>query len=442
MYSTLAKVSIIGLGKLGATMAVCFAAKGIQTIGVDINPDNVEAIQNGITPVKETGLQELLDSARTKIRATQDYEKAVMESEVTFIIVPTPSEPDGNFSLKYVLSVCEKIGKVLCSKETFHLVVLTSTVMPGATGGAVREALERNSGKQCGKDFGLCYSPEFIALGSIIHDFLNPDFFLIGESDPASGELLGKFYQSISENNAPVTRMNFVNAELTKLSINTFVTTKITFANMLAQICERLPEGDVDVVTAAVGIDSRIGRKYLKGATGYGGPCFPRDNLALTALAHQLGVEAPLAETTDRCNRQEVGRLVDVVKEHLPPGGKVGILGLSYKPNTTVVEESQGMLLTQALLDEGLSVMAYDPAAMDNARQVLNGLIDFAESLENCLQQADVAVIMTPWEAFCHITPEQIKPQQVIVDCWRILPREQFESVVQYIAVGVGPVEQ
>lgn len=442
MEQSLRTVSVIGLGKLGAPMAACFAARGYNTIGVDTNARNIEAIQQGVAPVDETDLQKYLDASEDRLRATLDLEQGTLESDASFIIVPTPSEPGGGFSLKYVLAVCEKIGQALQSKAHFHLVVVTSTVMPGSMDGPIRHSLEKNSGKQCGKDFGLCYSPEFIALGNVIHDFLNPDFFLIGESDPRSGELLEQFYHSISENDAPVARMNFVNAELTKISINTFVTTKITFANMLGHLCERLPDGNVDVVTAAVGMDSRIGRKYLKGAIGYGGPCFPRDNLALGTLARQLGTSAPLAEVTDQCNRQEITYLVHLVKQTLPQEGKIGILGLSYKPNTGVIEEAQGMLLAQALRDEGISVIAYDPMAMPNARPLADEHFVLAESVEQCIQQSDVLVITTPWKDFYQITPEDVtRPNapRVIIDCWRILPQSQFSAVVHYIGVGIGP---
>ena len=153
--------------------------------------------------------------------------------------------------------------------------VLTSTVMPGMTGGPVRAALEETSGKRCGEDFGLCYGPEFIALGSVIRDFLNPDFLLIGESDSRSGEILEQLYHVVCENSPPVARMNLINAEITKLAVNTYVTTKISFANMLARICEKLPEANIDVVTSALGRDTRIGQKYLKGAVSYGDPAFP-----------------------------------------------------------------------------------------------------------------------------------------------------------------------
>jgi UDPglucose 6-dehydrogenase len=265
------------------------------------------AIQEGRPPVKEPYLAEMIAANRERLSATENYEAAILSTEATFIIVPTPSEPDGTFTLRYVMSTAEKIGAALRKKQGWHLVVLSSTVMPGSTGDRLLPALERHSGKKCGVDFGLCYNPEFIALGSVIRDMLKPDMILIGESDTRSGDILEKFYSGVCESNPQIQRMNFVNAELTKLSVNTFVTTKISYANMLAQVCETLPGADADVVTAALGCDSRIGPKYLKGALGYGGPCFPRDNVAFSALARTNGVPAPLrpklpmSSTAARC---------------------------------------------------------------------------------------------------------------------------------------------
>jgi UDPglucose 6-dehydrogenase len=235
--------------------------------------------------------------------------------------------------------------------------------------------------------------------------------------------------------------MNAMNAEITKLAVNTFVTTKITFANMLARVCERLPGADADTVSAALSLDARIGGKYLKGAIGYGGPCFPRDNLAFSFLAQQLGASAALAEATHHANRQEVCRLASLVRSKRPNDGTVGILGLSYKPDTDVVEESQGLLLAQVLATEGIPVTAYDPAAMNNARRILNGSVRFVDSLDTCVEQADVLVITTPWEAFRYLEPTLLQregPRRVLIDCWRILNLDLVGSVVDYIALGVG----
>jgi UDPglucose 6-dehydrogenase len=356
-------ISIVGLGKLGAPLAACFAARGFDVHAVDADAKKIEALSRGVPPVHEPGLAKLLSESQGRLTAGQDTEKAVRDSELTFIVVGTPSDPDGGFSLRNVLPVCESIGRVLRGKQGFHLVVLTSTVMPGSTGSEVKAALERASGKRCGEGFGLCYSPEFIALGTVIRDFYFPDFLLIGESDPRSGEILAEVYRRVCKNSPRVARMNFINAEITKLAVNTFITTKISYANMLARLCEKLPEADVNVVTDTLGLDTRIGPKYLRGAVSYGGPCFPRDNRALAALASHAGAFSDLAEATDRFNRAQIKWIADLVRQHHSGHGSIGILGLTYKPDTDVVVESFGLLLAQELSSAHLSVIAYDPSA-------------------------------------------------------------------------------
>ena len=352
MSDQLTTLAVVGLGKLGAPMAACLAAEGYTVIGVDVDVEKVTAINEGRAPVFETGLEEMLQQSGDRLTATTDLEDAVRRSQMTFVVVATPSDEAGGFSLRWVLPACESIGRVIRERDDFHTVVLTSTVMPGSTDGAVREALEQASGKRCGEDFGLCYSPEFIALGSVIRDFLAPDFLLVGESDERAGNALESVYRRTVAAQAPIARMNFVNAEVAKLSVNTFVTTKIAYANMLARICEKLPDADVDVVTDAIGLDTRIGKKYLRGTISYGGPCFPRDNVALATLARTLGAPAFVAEATDSANRDGILRLADLVESRLPEDGVVAVLGLSYKPNTDVVEESPGLLLLGELAEQ------------------------------------------------------------------------------------------
>jgi UDPglucose 6-dehydrogenase len=315
--------------------------------------------------------------------------------------------------------------------------------MPGATGGPLQEALEQASGKRAGVDFGLCYSPEFIALGSVIRDFLNPDFLLVGESDERAGDVLEEIYANVCDRDAPVARMSFVSAELAKISVNTYVTTKIAFANMLARVCERLPGASVDDVTDALGLDTRIGPKYLRGAVSYGGPCFPRDNVAFAALARSIEAPAMIAEATDTSNRDDVERVAAAVSERLPQGGTVAVLGLSYKPRTDVVEESAGVYLAQELARNGVDVVVYDPAGMPNARRILGESVRWASSTADAVAQADALVLMTPWPEFLEIDAAQLEREgapRTIVDCWRILPAERFAGVAEYVALGIGPV--
>jgi UDPglucose 6-dehydrogenase len=433
-------ISIVGLGKLGAPLAAVLASKGFSVIGTDLNDTIVNAINNGISPVDEPGVQTLIDRSRDRLRATSDPSDAVAASDVTFVIVPTPSDSAGRFSNAYLLGALESIGAGLRRKDAYHVVVITSTVMPGSTQGSIRAALEHHSGRRVGAALGLCYNPEFIALGSVVRDLLNPDMILIGESDTKAGDVLEEIYR-ISCNNQPVVhRMNFVNAELAKISVNTFVTTKISYANMLADICDRLPGADVDVVTEAIGCDSRIGARYLRGAVGYGGPCFPRDNVAFAALARSIGARAELVEATDVTNRYQIERVVGAVQARYTDG-LIGILGLSYKPDTPVVEHSQGLALVEVLLDLGHRVAAYDPKGLSAAGAILRRPFEAAESAEACVRAASLLVVMTPWPAFKKIPIAAFgRPARrlTVIDCWRTLPKEPISAVADLVYLGLG----
>jgi len=426
-------------------MAAALVARGLRVIGVDTDVAKVEALQQGRPPVFEPGLKETLAAARDRLTATPNIEDAVRNSEITFIVVGTPADSDGRFSLRCVLPVCEAIGRALASKNDFHIVVLTSTVMPGATGGPVREALERASRKRAGVEFGLCYNPEFIALGSVIHDFLNPDFLLIGESDERSGEMLEVLYQQICENHPAVARMNFANAEIAKLAVNTYVTTKISFANLLARLCEKVPGASVDVVTGAIGLDSRIGGKYLKGAISYGGPCFPRDNVAMIALADRLGARADLPRATHQFNRAQIIGLADLVMRRLQPGEAAGVLGLTYKPHTDVTEEAPGLLLAEELAARGIRVVAYDPAGHANLSGGNDVHIVLVDSPEECIAQSGVVTLATAWPEFAALPAERwarTGTPRVVIDCWRALGQLESVKGVRYIALGVGTVRE
>ncbi len=314
--------------------------------------------------------------------------------------------------------------------------------MPGSTGGPVVAALERASGKRCGKDFGLCYNPEFIALGTVIRDFYYPDFLLIGESDAGSGEMLAEIYKQVCKNSPAIARMNFINAEITKLAVNTYITTKISYANMLARLCERLPEADVNVITDALGLDTRIGAKYLKGAVSYGGPCFPRDNRALAALAARVGASSGLAEATDIFNRAQIKSVAEIVKSHCSGAQPIGILGLTYKPNTEVTEESFGLLLAQELSAANLPVIVYDPSGDATRALGVHKNMRVSASAEDCIAESGVVVLATPWQAFREIPAAQwssgSKPR-VVIDCWRALAHLNGVEGLQYVKLGFGP---
>ncbi len=439
----MSKVSVVGLGKLGACSAACFAYKGFETIGVDINKGFVDAINNGKSPVHEPRLQELITASGDRLRATQDYGEAIRESDITFLVVPTPSRRDGHFSDRYLLDALTNLSAALkdVGKE-YHLFVITSTVSPSTTEESLIPLIESVSGKTLNRDFGVCYNPEFIALDSVITDFLNPDLVLIGESDESAGERLEEVYRVVCENRPYIARMSLVNAEIAKIGINSYVTMKISFANTLANICEAIPGGDIDSVTRALGSDRRVSPYYLKGGLSYGGPCFPRDNRAFAAFAKKYGCSALLAETTDEVNRLQTEHLVSRVLTYLPEGNNnvVAVLGLAYKPDTTVVEESPGIRFIEELLKRrDVEIIAYDPLAMDNARAHFGDNILYASSVKDCMANSSLCVITTRADEFKSIDASCIVHNPTtIIDCWRVIDPAKFGKEIRYVALGKG----
>lgn len=432
------RIAVVGLGKLGAPLAAVMASKGNDVLGVDVNPEAVRLVNEGLAPVEEPGLQDLVTASRDRLSATTEL-AAAAEMDVTILLVPTPSDERGAFSNEYVLAAIDEIGRGLRERDDYHVLVVGSTVMPGSCDAVIRPALERASGRRVGETLGLCYSPEFIALGNVIRDMLEPDMVLIGESDPRAGDVQERLYARVCENDPPFRRMSLVNAELTKIAVNTYVTMKISYANSLADMCERLPGADVEAVTDALGLDTRIGGKYLRGAIAYGGPCFPRDNKAFGVLARDLGAEPLLAEATDAVNVAQTDRLARVVQSRLEPGSTVGILGLAYKPYTGVVEESPGVALARLLAEAGHEVRVYDPVATEAALQALEGLAHGASSVAELLAHSDVVVIATPWPEFAQLPVDALERQgrpTVVIDCWRLLPEGSYDGAVEIVRLG------
>jgi len=436
------KLSVVGLGKLGSCTAACFAYKGFETIGIDVNGDYVDAINNGQSPVTEPGLEELITAAGNRLRATQNYEELIRESDITFLIVPTPSREDGHFSDKYLQDALRSLSTALKAiNKKYHLFVITSTVSPGTTQKNLIPLIESISNKRLNKDFGVCYNPEFIALGSAINDFLNPDMVLIGESDRFAGEQLVQIYNVVCENEPYIARVSLVSAEITKISLNSYVTMKISFANTLANICEAVPGANIDNITKALGADRRIGRYYLKGGLSYGGPCFPRDNRAFAAFAQRFGIDAKLAKATDEVNQIQINHLVDLVLEQVSKNSNnvVSVLGLAYKPGTAVIEESASIKLVEELLKRGKKVIAYDPLSMENARAHFGDDILYASSVKDCFRHSSVCVITTQAKEFKRIDDSYISHNPTtIIDCWRMLEPSKLGKRVRYVSLGAS----
>jgi len=428
-------ISVVGLGKLGSPMAAVIANSGFNVIGLDLNEDVVTKINNQQAPVNEPRLQEFIESASTNISATTSYQEAISHTDVTFIIVPTPSQDDGLFTNDYVISTIKEIAAEIALKSTYHLIIVSSTVIPGSMDGVITSTLEEYSGRKIGSEhLGLCYNPEFIALGSVIENMLRPDITLIGESDKFAGDLLESIHLKISKNKPEIHRLNFINAEITKISINTYVTTKISYANMLAELCDKLPGADVSEVTNAVGGDSRIGRKYLTGAIGYAGPCFPRDNKAFAALGAKVDVNCDIAIATDAINNRQIDRMFNCLQQVLPAGKTIAVLGLSYKIDTAETDESQGLAICKRLAEANYKLNTYDPKAK------IFGLpksVTVYDQAELAVQNAELVLIVTPWPEFTKI-PSILSKGCYLIDPWRICFDSYEKYDIIYIPMGMS----
>jgi UDPglucose 6-dehydrogenase len=425
-------VSLIGLGKLGLPLAACFASR-MPTVGVDINPAVVEAVNAGRAPWSEPGLAELLrDHAGTSLRATTDHAEAIASTDVSIVLVPTPSEADGTFSSALLKRALTGLAEALrASGKPSHLFVISSTVTPGAIEAELIPLIAQVSGRREGEGFDVCYVPDFVALGETVKGFQNPELLLIGERRRAAGDRVEAMYRAMSRNEPHVARMSIASAEIAKVALNAYITVKITFANSLANICERIPGADVDAITRAVGTDSRISRKYFSGGLAFGGTCFPRDTVAFRAMATRAGVDAPLLDATERINEFQNDHLFAVVQDCRPT--TVGVLGVAFRPDTPVTEASPSVDLIRRLQQSGVPVVAYDALARD----AFGNGVAWAGSIEECLSRCDV-VVVTHRSGVFKKAIEAFRPAKAltVVDCWRILDPTATKPPLTLRALG------
>ena len=295
------EVTVIGLGKLGLPLAALFASVGHKVNAYDASEALIKSLKAESYKSTEPGLMDLLKNSKDNLNFCSELDQSTETSSAIFIIVPTPSQENGYFSNESLLKVLENLNPSHFANRKV-VIDIVSTVMPGSCEGVIRQTLEKKLGKKLGVELGLCYNPEFIALGSIVKNMQQPDMHLLGESASWAGDVIEEVLASVVTKSVPCQRMNLTEAELVKIAVNNFVTMKISYANALYQASVVLGDVDIDVVTSAIGLDTRIGKKYLKGAAPYGGPCFPRDTRALTALFNELGVPADLSRATEMLN--------------------------------------------------------------------------------------------------------------------------------------------
>lgn len=412
-------ISVIGVGKLGLCTAACLADAGFQVIGVDIDAAYLEDIRSR-TSFAEPHLAGMLKKTASSLTLTTDIEYAVCQSDVSFIVVPTPSQVDGRFSNQSIEAVLRDMAPFLKEKSTWHLINVVSTVMPETFERSFKPMIETLTGKILGRELGYAYNPEFIALGSIIENFLNPDFVLVGESDPRSGEILETIYRKTCKNSPPISRTSVINAEIAKLSLNCFCTLKISFANQISELCDTVGGTDPGEICSIIGQDRRVGQRYFMPGLGFGGPCFPRDNEAFVRFAKGKNAEyGQLQQAVININNRQVeravGKIMDCVEEH---GNTVAFLGLAYKPGTPVTERSQALAIVSAVVEhKNLTVRAYDPLAEAGPG------IHQVSSVEACVSGAHVAVLLTPWPEFMNVDWQRhMAPDGIILNLWSSNP--------------------
>lgn len=440
------KISIAGTGYVGLCTGVGFASKGFEVIMSTHDQKKAKSINQGIPPFYEPNLEKLLKTVVKKghLRCVTEREEAILSTDVTFIAVGTPSRQDGSINLNYIRGTTQEIGKTLSKKDTYHNVVVKSTVIPGTTQNVVKPLLEEHSQKRCGIDFGLCMSPEFLREGSAMNDTLHPDRIVIGEYDRKSGDTLKNLFESLHGNETPpIIRTTLPTAEIIKYTNNSFLATKISFINQIAKICHETPNTDIVAVAKAIGLDHRINPKFLNAGLGYGGSCFPKDIKALIAFSKSLGYAPNLLEAVEELNQKQPYEALELAREFFNSlkGKKIAILGLSFKPETDDMREAISIKIISRLLEEGAKIIAYDPVAIPNARTIFENKIAYASSATQCIKDTDCCMVVTEWAEFKKLTPEDFinnMRNPIVIDGRRIYNPELFSMKIKYAAIGLG----
>ena len=380
------------------------------------------------------------------LKAVKDPKAAILNSEVTFITVGTPSKEDGSIDLTYIKNASRMIGEALRLKNGWHLVVVKSTVLPTTTENFVKRIIEEASGKMCGEGSGLCVNPEFLREGNAVEDTFKPDRIIIGEVDRRSGDLLEEIYREFYGSELPpIIRTTPVNAELIKYANNAFLAMKISFINMIANLCQKIAGADVEVVARGIGLDKRIGPLFLKAGAGWGGSCFRKDLEALLDYAIKNGVDLPLIEATLKVNRAQPYKVVELARELIGglSGRRISVLGLAFKPGTDDMRDAVSIKIVRMLVEEGAKVVVYDPKAMENAKRIFGENVEYAGSIEECLKDSECVLIVTEWDEFRRLKPEDfIKLMKIpaVVDGRRIYDPEVYSRKLKFKAIGLDRI--
>ncbi len=395
------KVAIVGSGYVGLVTGTCFSEVGIDVVCVDIDQKKIENLKNGILPIYEPGLDEMLhrNVKKGRLKFTTNIAEALVDCEVLFIAVGTPPDEDGSADLKYVLAVARECGKNIND----YLLVVTKSTVPVGTAAKVRAALQDELDKRGAVvTFDVASNPEFLKEGAAIDDFLKPDRIVVGLDSSRAEELMKSLYKPFTLNGHPIIFMDITSAEMTKYAANSMLATKISFMNDIANLCE-IVGADINMVRKGIGSDSRIGNKFIYPGIGYGGSCFPKDVQALVRTAHEFKYELRVLKAVEAVNKDQKSVLFNKIMNFYQgdiKGKTIAVWGLSFKPQTDDMREAPSLVIIQKLLDAGAHVKAYDPVAMKEAKHHLGDTITYSEDQYETLIDADGLALVTEWSEF------------------------------------------
>jgi len=418
------KIAMIGVGYVGLVSGTGLADFGNEVICVDIDEQKIERLKQGIMPIYEPGLADLVKKnvEKGRLSFTTNLAEAIRESEVIFLAVPTPSAPNGEVDLSYIFNVVDSIAQNL---NDYKIIVTKSTVEVGTNDRIRDHLLAKGVPKE---KFDIVSNPEFLREGSAVGDFMRPDRVVIGSDSERAMEVMREIYRALYLIETPVVATNIRTAEMIKYASNAFLATKISFINEIANLCE-LVGADVQVVAKAMGLDGRIGKKFLHAGPGFGGSCFPKDTLALTKIAEKAGMRATIVEAVIAVNQRQKMRVVEKLLKYLPDlkNKNIGILGLAFKPNTDDVREAPALVVIAEILKRGGQIKAYDPEAMNEMRKHFPQ-ITYVSASEDAAKGADALLILTEWNEFRNLDLKYFKTlmnQPILIDTRNIYTPEK-----------------
>lgn len=434
------KIAVIGTGYVGLVTGTCFAETGNDVICVDIDKSKVDKLASGQITIYEPGLEKIFlrNQKEGRLHFTTSLPDGIEGAQVVFLALPTPPGEDGSADLKYILGVAKDLGALI--KEGDYKVIIDKSTVPVGTAEKVNQALLGNGGIE--GTFDIVSNPEFLREGVAVDDFMKPDRVVIGTSSEKAKKILNDLYAPFVRQGNPVIFMDEKSAELTKYAANSFLATKITFMNEIAQLCELLG-ADVDMVRKGIGSDDRIGRRFLFPGIGYGGSCFPKDVQALAKSSTEVNYNFKILDAVMEVNETQKLHLIPKIKAYFNndlQGKKIALWGLAFKPNTDDIREAPALYIIDALLAAGATVATFDPEAMNNVKQLVGDKITFVDSQYDALQGADALVIATEWSEFR--TPDfdkitSLLKNKAIFDGRNLFDLNQMEGLgYHYVSIG------